>query len=127
MDQEVIRGPPSVLSSSQAALRVGISVKALRLYERSGLISPDRTPAGWRSYGPKELARAAEIASLRALGLSLAQVAKVLDGDPSDLEDGLAAHEVALQDRARQIASTLDKVRRLGPISFRVARRLQKN
>jgi DNA-binding transcriptional MerR regulator len=101
------------LISSQAALHLGISVKALRLYEQSGLISPDRTSAGWRSYGPNELARAAEIAALRALGLSLAQIARVLDGDPSDLEDGLAAHEVTLQDQARRIASTLDKVRRL--------------
>jgi DNA-binding transcriptional MerR regulator len=94
-------------------LRLGVSVKALRLYERRGLISPDRTAAGWRSYGPTELARAAEIASLRALGLSLAQVARVLDGNPSDLAEGLAAHEAWLQDQARQIAGNLDKVRRL--------------
>src|SRR5262249_43091162 len=44
---------------------------------------------------------------------SLAQVARVLDGDPSDLEKGLAAHEVTLQDRAKQIASALEKVRQL--------------
>ena len=105
--------PARFLSSSQAALRVGISVKALRLYEQSGLISPDRTSAGWRCYPPKELARASEIASLRALGLSLAQVVRVLDGDPSDLEEGLAAHEATLQDQARQIACALDKVRQL--------------
>ena len=105
--------PARFLSSSQAALRLGISAKALRLYEQSGLISPDRTSAGWRSYGPKELARAAEIASLRALGLSIAQVVRVLDGDPSDLEGVLAAHEVTLQDQARRIANSLDKVQRL--------------
>jgi DNA-binding transcriptional MerR regulator len=101
------------LNASQAASRLGVSVKALRLYEQSGLISPDRTSAGWRSYGPTELARAAEIVSLRALGLSLAQVARVLDGNPNDLEEGLAAHEARLQDQARQIACSLDKVRRL--------------
>lgn len=59
------------------------------------------------------MARAAEIASLRALGLSLAQVARVLGGDPSDLETGLAVHEASLQAEAQQIASTLDKVRRI--------------
>jgi DNA-binding transcriptional MerR regulator len=101
------------LNASQAASRLGVSAKALRLYEQSGLLSPDRTSAGWRSYGPTELARAAEIVSLRALGLSLVQVARVLDGHPSDLEEGLAAHEARLQDQARQIACTLDKVRRL--------------
>src|SRR5689334_10528949 len=89
--------PRQFLSSSQAALKLGVSVKALRLYEQSGLIAPDRTAAGWRSYGPTELARASEIASLRALGLSLAQVGRVLNGDSRDLEEGLAAHEASLQ------------------------------
>lgn len=101
------------LSPSQAAARLGVSVKALRLYEQRGLIAPDRTPAGWRAYGPAEMARATEIVSLRALGLSLAQVARVLGGDPSDLEAGLAAHETRLQAQAQQIAGTLDKVRRM--------------
>jgi hypothetical protein len=59
------------------------------------------------------MARATEIVSLRALGLSLAQVARVLGGDPADLQAGLAAHEAHLQAQAQQIASTLDKVRRI--------------
>ena len=70
------------LTASEAAASLGISPKALRLYEQRGLLRPGRTRAGWRSYGPIEMARAAEIAALRALGLSLAQVARVLDGDP---------------------------------------------
>jgi hypothetical protein len=37
----------------------------------------------------------------------------VLEGDPSDLDAGLAAHEERLQVQARQIARALDKVRRL--------------
>lgn len=105
--------PARSLSPSQAASRLGVSVKALRLYEQRGLISPDRTAAGWRAYGPAEMIRATEIVSLRALGLSLAQLARVLDGDPSDLEAGLAAHEGRLQAQAQQIASALDKVRRI--------------
>jgi DNA-binding transcriptional MerR regulator len=100
-------------SPSQAASRLGVSVKALRLYEQRGLIAPDRTSAGWRAYGPAEMARATEIVSLRALGLSLAQVARVLGGEPSDLDAGLAAHEARLQAQAQQIAGTLGRVRRM--------------
>ena len=107
--------PARSLSPSQAASRLGVSAKALRLYEHRGLIAPDRTPAGWRAYGPAEMARAAEIVSLRALGLSLAQVARVLGGNSGDLEAGLAAHEASLQAQAQQIAATLDKVRRMAP------------
>lgn len=101
------------LSASQAASRLGVSVKALRLYEQRGLLAPNRTSAGWRSYGPKEMVRAGQIASLRGLGLSLAQVGRVLKGDPSDLECALAAHEVRLRDQAQEIANTLSRVRRL--------------
>lgn len=106
---------PSVrnLSPSQAAARLGVSAKALRLYEQRGLIAPGRSAAGWRAYGPVEMARAAEILSLRRLGLSLAQVARVLDGDARALEVGLAEHERRLRDQARQIADSLEKVRRM--------------
>jgi DNA-binding transcriptional MerR regulator len=76
------------LSSSAAARRLGVSTKALRLYEQRGLITPGRTAAGWRTYGPSEIARATEIVTLRALGLSLSQVARVLDDDPRALEPG---------------------------------------
>ena len=47
------------------------------------------------------------------MGLSLAQVARVLDGDSSDLDAGLAAHEARLRAQTQAIAATLDKVRRL--------------
>jgi DNA-binding transcriptional MerR regulator len=104
---------PRNLSPSQAASRLGVSAKALRLYEERGLIAPQRTAAGWRVYGPAEMARARDIVSLRSLGLSLAQVVRVLGGDPGDLAAGLAAHEARLQIQARQIASSLDKVRRI--------------
>jgi len=101
------------LSPSEAARRLGISAKALRLYEQRGLIAPGRTAAGWRAYGPDEMARVAEIAALRELGLSLAQVARVLEGDPKSLEPALAAHQAALEGRVHQLVDAVDKVRRL--------------
>jgi DNA-binding transcriptional MerR regulator len=99
------------LNPSEAARRLGVSAKALRLYEERGLIAPTRTSAGWRAYGPKEMARAAEIAALRVLGLSLGQVERVLGGDPQGLEPALAAHQATLEGQMRQLANTADKVR----------------
>jgi DNA-binding transcriptional MerR regulator len=101
------------LNPSEAAKRLGISTKALRLYEQRGLIDPVRTAAGWRTYGPSQMARAAEIAALRALGLSLAQVTRVLNGDSQCLEPALAAHQATLEGRVRQLAGTIEKVRGL--------------
>ena len=101
------------LNPAEAARRLGVSAKALRIYEQRGLVAPVRTMAGWRAYGPAEMARAAEIAALRALGLSLVQVARVLGGDAQELEPALAAHQASLEERARQLAGTLEKVRSL--------------
>jgi DNA-binding transcriptional MerR regulator len=101
------------LNPSEAAKRLGVSAKALRLYEARGLIAPARTAAGWRAYGPGEMARVAEIAALRELGLSLTQVARVLEGHSEALEPALAAHQAALEGRVQQLIDTVDKVRRL--------------
>lgn len=101
------------LNPSAAAQRLGISTKALRLYEERGLITPSRTSAGWRAYGPDDIARAAEIVALRALGFSLFQIAQVLREDSHGLEPALAAHEATLEGRIRQLAGTLERIRNL--------------
>jgi DNA-binding transcriptional MerR regulator len=101
------------LNPSEAAKRLGVSAKALRLYEQRGLVTPIRSAAGWRAYGPEEMARAAEIAALRTLGLSLGQVARVLGGDAQDLEPALAAHQAILEGRVRQLVDAVERVRRL--------------
>lgn len=101
------------LSPSQAASRLGVSVKALRIYEQRGLMSPTRTEVGWRSYGPAEMQRAGEIVALRALGLSLAQVASVLKGEAEGLEPALALHQAVLEGDARRLADTIERVRGL--------------
>ncbi|WP_119167160.1 MerR family transcriptional regulator [Algihabitans albus] len=101
------------LMPSEAAKRLGVSTKALRLYEQHGLIIPLRSAAGWRAYGPDDMSRAAEIVALRALGFSLAQVARVLKSDPEGLGQALAAHEATLESQMRQLAGTLEKIRGL--------------
>ncbi|MCC7046182.1 MAG: MerR family transcriptional regulator [Alphaproteobacteria bacterium] len=101
------------IGASEAARRLGVSPKALRLYERQGLLVPVRTAAGWRTYGPTEMARAGEIAALRALGLSLAQVARALGGEAACLEPALAAHQAALEVQAHRLAETIERVRGL--------------
>jgi DNA-binding transcriptional MerR regulator len=101
------------LNSSAAAQRLGVSAKALRLYEQRGLVVPGRSPAGWRAYGPDEMARAAEVVALRGLGFSLAQVARVLGDDPRGLEPALAAHQATLEERIRELSDAAEKLRGL--------------
>ncbi len=108
-----MRSSDHYLRPSEAADRLGVSTKALRVYEERGLVAPIRTAVGWRAYGREEMGRLAEVAALRALGLSLAQIARVLAGEAKDLEPALAAHQAALEERARLLAGTVAKVRAL--------------
>lgn len=104
---------PVFLSPADAARRLGVSAKALRLYEERGLIAPGRTQAGWRAYGPEEMERAASIAALRTLGLSLAQIARVLRGDAADLVPALASHQATLETQLGNVSGAIAKVHKL--------------
>ncbi len=100
------------LSPAEAARKLGISAKSLRLYEERGLIAPVRTEAGWRTYGPAEITRASEIAKWRSLGLSLKQAGELLDCDADRLEAILSAHLGRLEGDARRLGATIEEVRK---------------
>ena len=99
------------LNASEAARRLGVSAKALRLYEERGLLSPHRTEAGWRAYGPDAMGRAAEVVALRELGFSLTQVERVLAGDPEGLEPALATHQTRLESQLGQLGEIVERIR----------------
>jgi DNA-binding transcriptional MerR regulator len=99
------------LSPSQAAEQLGVSAKALRLYEQNGLLKPIRTPAGWRTYGPAEMEQAADVAALRALGFSFRQIGRVLRGDSDGMETALAAHQASLEQRIRRFIDAAETIR----------------
>lgn len=108
-----MRSSAEFLSPSEAAKKLGVSTKALRLYEQRGLIAPIRTEVGWRAYGPKEMDRAAEIVGLRSIGFSLAQIDRVLNADAEGLEEALAAHQATLETRLQDVSDTVGRVRGL--------------
>lgn len=87
-------------NTAAIAAKFGISLKALRLYERLGMLQPSRTKAGWRVYGPADIERLRAILSLKELGLPLAQIATLLKAGVTDLQAVLAMQEqILLQHR----------------------------
>ena len=74
-----------VFAISVAAGMVSMQVQNLRVYERHGLVDPDRTPKGTRLYSPDDIERLHRIRELLADGLNLAGIAQVLE-----LEDQVA-------------------------------------
>jgi DNA-binding transcriptional MerR regulator len=81
------------------AKRLGISPKALRVYERAGLVRPHRTDVGWRAYGPAQQARLHQVLVLKRLGLSLKRIGELLEGKMKSLEAVLALQQQVLESR----------------------------
>jgi len=73
------------MGAAECARRTGLTVRALRVYERHGLIEPRRTGKGWRCYGPRELQRLNVIVTLKAFGMTLAQIRSLLKTKPPPL------------------------------------------
>ena len=73
----------SLLSIGELAARSGLSPKALRLYDETGLLVPRRVDpsTGYRSYGTDQVGRARLIAALRGLGMGLARIRVLCDLD----------------------------------------------
>lgn len=81
-----------VFAISVAAAMVSMQIQNLRVYERRGLLDPDRTAGGTRLYSRDDIDRLHRIRDLLAAGLNLAGIAEVLR-----LEDrvGVLEREVA--------------------------------
>jgi phosphoribosylaminoimidazole-succinocarboxamide synthase len=91
------------LSPSETARRLGVGVRALRLYERKGLVRPGRTASGWRVYGAGAIERLHHVLTLKSLGLSLARIAQILGGRAPDLSALLALQEDVLTTRINDL------------------------
>jgi DNA-binding transcriptional MerR regulator len=69
------------LTISEFGRRAGLSHKALRLYDVSGLLAPARVDAkGYRLYSERQLERARRISVMRQLDMPLATITEVLAG-----------------------------------------------
>jgi DNA-binding transcriptional MerR regulator len=98
-------------SPAEAARRLGVTVKALRLYESRGLVSPVRSAADWRAYGPEQMARLHQILALKRMGLSLAAIGELLAGRASTLASVLALQEQVLAAEGARVEHALALVR----------------
>jgi DNA-binding transcriptional MerR regulator len=77
----------------ELALATGLSQRMLRHWEELGLVTPARTAAGHRRYGPGDITRLYQAMALRQAGLRLGQVKALLDRrDPDSAATTLRAH-----------------------------------
>ena len=74
-----------MLAIGQLARAVGDSVRALRLYDNVGLVPATRTARGHRRYQPDDVSHVRRVRALRIVGLYLAEIGEVIDGDDARL------------------------------------------
>ncbi len=71
-------GRTGVYGITVAAQLAGMSVQALRLYERKGLLEPGRTAGGTRRYSDADIDRLRRVGQLIDEGINLTGIARVL-------------------------------------------------
>ncbi|ANB10235.1 MerR family transcriptional regulator [Streptomyces ambofaciens] len=98
----------------ELAEQAGVTVKTVRFYSDRGLLpEASRSAGGHRRYGPEALDRLRLIRSLRALGLSVPEVGRILDeeDDPCGADAVGGALEAAVAGRLRELGSELRALR----------------
>ncbi len=99
----------------ELARRTGVSVRALHHYDAIGLLRPSlRTPSGHRLYGRPDVERLQQIQSLRAMGISLDEVGRLLDGPALSPRRVLALHAERARREAGRQARLAERLSRLG-------------
>jgi DNA-binding transcriptional MerR regulator len=112
----------------EIAKATGLTVRALHHYEELGLLSPARDAVGHRRYSAADVRRLHQIIALRGFGLSLAEIATMLDGsgpDPRELvrrqlaqsEERLSAQR-RLHQRLITLLDTLDQRAESSTVEF---------
>jgi len=84
---------------SVAAELAGVHAQTLRIYERKGLIEPQRTPGGSRRYSELDIALLRRIQELTNDGVSLVGVRKILE-----LEDELVRATARIRELQHRLA-----------------------
>ena len=103
--------PEDLISIGQMGRLSGLTVKALRYYDRVGLLRPavvDETTA-FRYYSHDQVATAHLVGSLRALDVPLDDIRRSLEssGQPAVLDEVLRSHRSRLESRGTRIAGQL--------------------
>ena len=87
----------------ELAVRFGVTVKALRIYEKKGILAPalidPRT--GYRLYGEEQAEQLSALLELKSLGFTLADIKELLLGGGSGekMKHALRKKRIAWQDK----------------------------
>ena len=113
---------PYLMRIGEIAAFYNVSRKAIRLYEKKGLLTPEVTDpeTGYRYYSADQVKQLDALLELKALGFSLVEIKSILTGGTSaeDFLEALRRKQMAWQDA---VAAAEDKMNAIGSILQRFA------
>jgi MerR family transcriptional regulator/heat shock protein HspR len=113
---------------SVAAELAGVHPQTLRVYERKGLVSPQRTQGNTRRYSPRDIRLLRRIQELTTEGINLAGVMRVLELE-TEIErlharQARAAREIS--ELEAQLAEVIEAQNRTALVPFKEVRRIRR-
>lgn len=105
------------LTIAEAATEAGVSVHALRYYERAGLLTPiERNVSGHRRFTPEDVEWIVVCTRLRATGMRIrrirayAELVREGDGNEADRLALLEAHREEVRERLAEVSRNLELI-----------------
>lgn len=99
----------TVWTVGELARKAGVTVRTLHHYDQLGLLSPsDYTEAGYRLYGEQALLQLQQILTLKALGLPLEDIHRILADPHFELRHCLQQQKQALQARLKELQQAVE-------------------
>ena len=103
-----------LLKISEIATACSISVKAMRIYERLGIITPIKIDkqTGYRFYSKEQVKQLSSLIELQQLGFSLAEIKSLLSARVSNDEymEALVHKKVVWLDEISYIENKIDEI-----------------
>lgn len=96
--------------TAEFAALAGVTVRALRHYDRLGLLKPRRTATGYRVYTDRDLQVLEQIVVLKFIGVPLKQIPLVRTNVPAELTNVFSGQRQTLEARRRLLSSTIDAI-----------------
>lgn len=102
------------LTIGQLAQYARVTVKAVRVYHRNGLLAePPRDSSGYRRYGPQDAIDLVRIRTLAQAGVPLAKIKELLGAGPAEFDAAITEIDRALQRRLEQVERIRERLGQL--------------
>ena len=119
-NKELVMIEGGLMRIGELGRQVGVDPPTIRFYESVGVLpQPERTPAGYRSYGPADADRLRFVALARSLGLALDDIRETLglrdrgEVPCAYVRDLLDRQSESVEQRIGELERLADELRRL--------------